>query len=269
MTSYCIEYAKSNRAACKVCKCKIEKDALRIGTIAPGPGDFDMCSWRHLACQKMPKGLTSVSELSGLLALTAEDRAKVETWFAEGGAAAAKKSAGTKRRVDDANADGSAGASSSSDAAAVVGDPKKMKIGELKAACAAHGLSTTGKKGELAESLEEVAKRQALEAKYEKMSGVALKEMLALNVQIKSGTKSDLVERCVDGALYGALPRCPLCGGGTLRVHYASRFGHGGKGTFGCPGYYDDDQFVRCKFSGSDVARLAWKEVDANSSGAV
>ena len=47
-TTYSVEYAKSNRAACKVCKAKIDKDALRIGTTAPGPGDYIMTSWRHL-----------------------------------------------------------------------------------------------------------------------------------------------------------------------------------------------------------------------------
>ena len=47
-TTYSVEYAKSNRAACKVCKAKIDKDALRIGTTAPGPGDYMMTSWRHL-----------------------------------------------------------------------------------------------------------------------------------------------------------------------------------------------------------------------------
>ena len=26
-------------------KAKIDKDVLRIGTIKPGPGDYDMCSW--------------------------------------------------------------------------------------------------------------------------------------------------------------------------------------------------------------------------------
>jgi len=36
MTSYLVEYAKSNRAGCKVCKGKIDKDELRIGTEAPG-----------------------------------------------------------------------------------------------------------------------------------------------------------------------------------------------------------------------------------------
>ena len=43
---YSVEPAKSNRAACKVCKQKIDKDALRIGTETMGAGDYTMTSWR-------------------------------------------------------------------------------------------------------------------------------------------------------------------------------------------------------------------------------
>ena len=32
---------------CKGCGTKIDKSALRIGTTVPGPGDYDMTSWRH------------------------------------------------------------------------------------------------------------------------------------------------------------------------------------------------------------------------------
>ena len=266
LTTYSLEYAKSNRATCKACKVKIDKDVLRVGTTAPGPGDYDMTSWRHLACQKIPKAMTSLASLTGLASLQAEDQAKVEAWFASASAPKDKSVGGTKRKAGDGdgNADASSsGASLSATVPAAIGDPKKMKVGELKAACTAYGLPATGKKGDLVQSLNEVVQRQSLEAKYEQMSGTELKAMLALNCQIKSGTKAELVERCVDGSLYGALPRCSLCGGGTLRVHYDTKYGHGGMGRFGCPGYYDDDQFVRCKFSGTEVTRNPWKDAAA------
>jgi bifunctional polynucleotide phosphatase/kinase len=57
-TSWSVEYAKSNRATCKGCGNKIDKDALRVGTTYPGPGDYNMTSWKHLACMKVPKALT-------------------------------------------------------------------------------------------------------------------------------------------------------------------------------------------------------------------
>ena len=53
-TLYCVEYAKSNRSTCKASGLKIEKDELRIGSIVPGEGDYDMTSWRKLEHQKVP-----------------------------------------------------------------------------------------------------------------------------------------------------------------------------------------------------------------------
>ena len=75
--------------------------------------------------------------------------------------------------------------------------------------------------------------------------------------------RSELVDRCVDGALYGSLPRCQDCGGGVLRVRYPSKYGHGGQGAFHCPGYYDGDAFIHCAFSASTVARPKWLETCA------
>ena len=74
---YCVEYAASNRSTCKGCKTKIDKGELRLGTITPGPGDYDMTAWRHLMCQKHPKGMQDPNELSGLGALRPEDQKKV------------------------------------------------------------------------------------------------------------------------------------------------------------------------------------------------
>eukprot|EP00966_Prymnesium_polylepis_P164580 3805015-Prymnesium_polylepis.1 len=75
-------YAKSNRAECKLCKNKIAKGAIRIGTSVPGPGDYDMTSWRHLECQKKPAGLSDVLEIAGLdTVLKPEDTARVREWW--------------------------------------------------------------------------------------------------------------------------------------------------------------------------------------------
>ena len=71
--SYCVQYAASNRSTCKTCKTKIDAAALRIGTITPGPGDYDIISWRHLTCNKQPKGLVE-AELAGFDALRPPDQ---------------------------------------------------------------------------------------------------------------------------------------------------------------------------------------------------
>jgi len=249
-TTYCIEYAKSNRASCKVCKAKIDLHAVRMGTSSPGPGDYLMTSWRHLECQKKPKALSSLTEVSGLDALQPDDKAKVEAWFAAA-AAPAGKSAGGKRKAE---------GDASTDAAIDLSNLKKMKSAELKAALEAYGMPTTGKKKEQVTALEEVRSRQEAEASYAAKSIAELKDTCALNGQLKGGNKQELVDRCVDGLLYGALPKCTLCGGGLLRVVYPSKYGHGGQGRFSCPGFYDDDTFKRCSFTSNSVERDAWKE---------
>lgn len=89
-----------------------------------------------------------------------------------------------------------------------------------------------------------------------------LKELLEANDQLKGGNKATLVARCADGKLYGRLPRCPRCGGGKLKVWYESMSGHDGHGWYLCPGYYDDDEYVKCDFVGIDVTRPEWKQDD-------
>lgn len=244
MTEYSVEYAKSARSSCKVCKANIELGAVRVGTSAPGPGDYMLTSWRHLECQKKPKNLADLSGLSGLSALGADDQAKVAAWHV---AASATASGGGNKRAAE-------------EAPALMGDPKKMKAAELKAALKAHGLPEGGKKAEKLAALQEVSERAAAEVAYGKLSVAELKGLCELNGQRKAGAKAELVERCADGKLYGALPRCTACGGGQLRVRYAAKFGHGGQGTFSCPGFYDDDAFQRCAFSATSAERAAWRE---------
>ena len=54
---YSVEPAKSNRSSCKVCKQKIDKDALRIGTETMGAGDFTQTSWRTSVPEEAGRGL--------------------------------------------------------------------------------------------------------------------------------------------------------------------------------------------------------------------
>jgi hypothetical protein len=235
----------------QVCKSKIDKDVLRIGTSVLGDGDYMMTSWRHLLCQKKPKtGLDDLNELKGIDQLEAEDRKAVEAWFNSAGAGA-----GGKKRT---HADAAGGGSSAGVTIPPVADVKKMKPAELKAALEAYGLPSGGKKAEKVARVEEVAKKQEAVGRFSATSVSALKDMLEANEQKKSGNKEELVERCVDGFMYGQLPRCRDCGAGYLRVRYDSQFGHGGQGTFSCPGFFDDDQWKSCKFSSTSLVRKPW-----------
>ena len=70
---------------------RIAKNAIRIGTTVPGPGDYDLTSWRHLECTKKPGALTDVSQISGQAALAPADVARVREWWANPVAYAAKR----------------------------------------------------------------------------------------------------------------------------------------------------------------------------------
>eukprot|EP00308_Calcidiscus_leptoporus_P017388 CAMPEP_0119386238 /NCGR_PEP_ID=MMETSP1334-20130426/95002_1 /TAXON_ID=127549 /ORGANISM="Calcidiscus leptoporus, Strain RCC1130" /LENGTH=203 /DNA_ID=CAMNT_0007407685 /DNA_START=61 /DNA_END=672 /DNA_ORIENTATION=- len=202
-------------------------------------GEFEMTAWRHLECQRKPKWMTDINELGGFLALTADAKAKVEAWFS---AAPAKKRSATELEADASL------------------NPKKMKVNDMKKVLQEHGADAGGSKQDMQEKLSEVKGRAAAEAHYQAKTIAQLKAVLESNGQLKGGTKPALVDRCVDGKLFGRLPRCPKCGGGVLRVVYQSKVGHGGKGKFSCPGYYDDDHFVRCNYTANEAERGQWAD---------
>lgn len=66
---------------------------------------------------------------------------------------------------------------------------------------------------------------------------------------VVTGTRKDLLCRIADGFINGVPKRCPECNGGRLK--------HVGD-FYICPGFYDDDHFVRCSFSAQDVEKNDW-----------
>ena len=88
--------------------------------------------------------------------------------------------------------------------------------------------------------------QRALKESLKAMKVPELKERLRANDQIVTGTKSQLIDRVADGITNGALPRCPRCGLGRMRV---SKWG-----GFYCPGGYDDDEYVDCKYKAREGA---------------
>jgi hypothetical protein len=91
--------------------------------------------------------------------------------------------------------------------------------------------------------------------KYKAKTIDELKDFLRWNGQLLSGTKGDLVARCVDGEVHGALPHCPEPGcKGRLRIEGSQVH---------CGGAFDDEigTFVRCYFkvAASAVTREQWR----------
>lgn len=62
-----------------------------------------------------------------------------------------------------------------------------------------------------------------------------------------------MVAKCADGKQFGRIPTCSKCGGGKLRFNRE-------KGTYACPGYMEDTDFVHCNatFNFEEVKRLDW-----------
>jgi hypothetical protein len=116
-----------------------------------------------------------------------------------------------------------------------------------------------GRKGKRVMSADQI-KMKELREELNQLKLPELKDMLTKNDQKTSGKKSDLVERIADGKMYGALPRCPDCGGAVLKVKYARKYGHSGQGDFSCPGYFEDKTFVRCTHTSQNEKRPAWKD---------
>merc|ERR1712232_130572 len=114
-------------------------------------------------------------------------------------------------------------------------EPKKMKLEGMKKVLQDHGADVIGSKKALQERLSEVKGRAAAEAYYQAKTIAQLKAVLESNSQLKGGTKQELVDRCVDGKLFGKLPRCPQCGGGVLRVVYETRLVMAGEARSAVP----------------------------------
>jgi len=77
-----------------------------------------------------------------------------------------------------------------------------------------------------------------------------LKARLRANDQIVAGNKGELIKRIIACITNGCLPRCPQCSGGRLK-HVGS--------IYRCPGYHDDEDFVRCDYATRTINFIAWK----------
>ena len=102
--------------------------------------------------------------------------------------------------------------------------------------------------------LAELAKIKPQRDNHAGLTADALKQLLRRNDMITSGNKAELIERVAHGAALGAIPRCGECGGGRLRFNLK-------RGTYWCPGFYDDDEFTPCdsRLAFDEVTRTPWR----------
>lgn len=86
---YRVEYAKSNRASCKGCKSKIDKDVLRLARMVQSRHhDGRDPLWYHFECffPKQAKGVRSSADLEGFGSLRWEEAELVKEKLGETGA---------------------------------------------------------------------------------------------------------------------------------------------------------------------------------------
>jgi len=245
-----VEYAKSGRAACRQCKEKIEKDAVRVGLKTAGPedADFEMVKWYHFGCLPRVRGapwfkknfVEDASEaIANFSSLTAADQKAVKKLWAacrgEGEAPAAPLTAAAKAAAKEE----------------AKGSKRKKKGDDAKAAPAAKAAKVL--------TNDETKAMEKARKEFEGKTVAALGALLAKNGLPKAGRREELLERCAENKALGVPPVCPLCEKAKLQFSM-------GTGQFRCPGFFDSDagHFKRCKGPGEEcgeLKRTAWQEL--------
>jgi hypothetical protein len=254
-----VEYAKSNRAACKKCKGKIDKDLVRVGfkVVVPedaeGPSAHMGCSWHHVGCFPQAKGAAwfkkhlthEVAEnVPGLDSLKSEDRDTVTELF---------KACRGEIPMPELPQQPEA---SNSTLESAKKTSKKRKSADDDATAAKDS------KGETSRGLtqkDEVAIAEARE-KIASKNNAWLGAALVKNGLPKTGRKDELLNRVAEHQILGVPPICSQCNKKVLLWSRAT-------GKFSCPGFFDDESkmFKRCKGPAADVdlQRSPWQELGA------
>ncbi|KAJ3028904.1 UNVERIFIED_CONTAM: hypothetical protein HDU68_000601 [Siphonaria sp. JEL0065] len=164
--------------------------------------------------------------------------------------AAKKRKTATKKRAkkdSDADSDSDSGPDSDSDT-----DTKKPKKGSKKKAAPKKKQKKESEQDDNEDDPDEeedpfkagpngIPSREQMKA-IKSASAKTLKEALARNYQIQSGSKEELQDRITTCIQNGCYPKCPLC---RLRPSkFKTR-----DGNLECPGYVDDEgKFTRCSY---------------------
>jgi len=83
---------------------------------------------------------------------------------------------------------------------------------------------------------------------YTQYANDKLKEILTINRQAKTGSRTDLLNRCAEGKMLGGLRNCPKCKGGNLNFNLKT-------GEYFCKGFEKS-----CNYQSSTAERNPWVE---------
>lgn len=253
---YAIENAKSSRAVCKGCGKKIGKGEVRIATMTESDNPKfrgKVPAWRHAKCFLENGWWTCPMEkMPGWDSLTEEDKESVQSI--------------AKPYIQDTNKDLNNDVGERLQEPLREGKSKKRKPDEREALPSkkpnkAHsnkdsvkldsnvGERYSAKATELELKLENQTKAlwNIKDDLQKHVKTAELREMLEANGQDPSGSEYELRERCADGMLFGALGKCPLCGGG---LEYSD-------GRYKCLDYLS--AWSKCSFSTTNPERVKGK----------
>ena len=227
----------------------------RIGKVTEREGqDFASTYWYHAKCFPIPKKRVAdasewFSEVYEEYGGDEESRgAFLDGVLKSAAAIQEKKSAGNvlserKRRLLDA-AGASAGGAKKKSRRSKGSRKHEIQIEDTKVSSSSASSS-------------EVITEQTLFVRYNSMNTSKLKEVLKWNRQLLSGRKDQLVFRCIDGHLLGAIPICPLCS--DKHSQNSTTLKESDDGTFRCGGYYDGGR-ISCSYKvpKEDLQRVPW-----------
>eukprot|EP01104_Vermistella_antarctica_P002605 TRINITY_DN12823_c0_g1_i1.p1 TRINITY_DN12823_c0_g1~~TRINITY_DN12823_c0_g1_i1.p1 ORF type:complete len:265 (-),score=88.83 TRINITY_DN12823_c0_g1_i1:207-953(-) len=231
-----VEYAKSGRASCRICKSKLLKgevrvDLMEVNPFGDGPDDLTSKFYHPFCVDYKAIGVKKVEDIPGSEDLKKKDLDTLKKLVKEGGLAATasapptdSKTTGKKRKA--------------------TASEKALEESKKKAR---KSLTAAQKK-----TIKDVEKKKE---EFKSFTNDQLKTLLRINATPVTGNKSVLIERVADGAVRGAIPKCTKCFGGNLTYHEDDDL-------YTCKGYMDDDHFHRCsaKIKGEDLTRATWKD---------
>uniref|UniRef100_A0A3S6KHI0 Poly [ADP-ribose] polymerase n=1 Tax=Juniperus drupacea TaxID=103973 RepID=A0A3S6KHI0_9CONI len=265
-SDYVIENAKSSRATCKKCNEKITKGEVRIAIMTESDNPRfrgKVPGWHHDKCfLEMCMWTGPMDKMPGWDSLTAEDKEAVQNIAKSYIQDSRKKAEDSAEKVSESSKNPKDGEKKS---VPVVGKSKKRKPDEsetlprkkqTKGSSNNRSKEVDGKleeslsgNRELERSLEEQSKAlwKIKDELQKNVTLAELKEMLIANDQEPSSSEYVLRERCADGMLFGALKKCPLCGGG---LEYSG-------GCYRCTGF--QSAWSKCTYSTTNPERQKGK----------
>ncbi|KAM0853175.1 hypothetical protein ACQ4PT_051264 [Festuca glaucescens] len=235
-----IEVAQSARASCRRCSEKITKGTVRVSSKLEGQG------WYHVSCFLEMSPTATVEKFPGWETLSQEDTGAILDIIKKGTASKQQTtSKGSKRK----NGDNDMQDHKAPKLDGSVSEAAKPNKGKLVVPCDSNASSA---------DLQQKLKVQSdtlwkLKDELKKhVSTAELRDMLEVNEQDPSGPERDLLERCADGMLFGALGPCPVC---TSCLYYYG-------GHYQCNGYVSE--WSKCTYTTTQPVRIKkkWKIPD-------